>query len=68
MHTNQRIDTREAAKYTGISYSKLTKLRCYGGGPKYFKIGERVVYATGDLEAWMNRHIRENTSQPQVKW
>lgn len=68
MQINHRIDTREAAKYTGLSYSKLTKLRTYGGGPKYFKIGERVVYAIADLDAWMNRHIRENTSQPQVKW
>jgi predicted DNA-binding transcriptional regulator AlpA len=67
MQIVSRINVKEAAIYTGISVSKLNKLRTYGGGPKYFKIGERVVYAIADLDTWMNRHIRENTSQPQVK-
>ncbi len=67
MQVQRRIDTREAAIYTGLSYSKLTKLRTYGGGPKYLKIGERVIYAVSDIDSWLERHVRQNTSQPQAK-
>jgi predicted DNA-binding transcriptional regulator AlpA len=68
MHDIRRVNVREAAAYIGISKSKMDKLRCYGGGPRYFKIGDRVVYAITDLDAWLERHARENTLQPQVKW
>lgn len=51
MATNVRV--REAAAYMGLSKSLLDKLRHFGGGPRYFKIGRAVVYSTTDLDAWM---------------
>ena len=64
----RRLNSREAATYLGISYSKLTKWRTFGGGPKYIKLSERVVYDIAELDNFMDRNTRENTSQPQVKW
>lgn len=50
------IRVREAADYVGLSKSTLDKLRCYGTGPRYFKLGRAVVYDTADLDAWVASH------------
>ena len=48
-----RKSTLEAAKHVGLSTSTLAKLRVFGGGPRYAKLGRRVVYASTDLDAWL---------------
>jgi predicted DNA-binding transcriptional regulator AlpA len=63
MQLNRKVDTKEAATLLGISRSKLTKLRTYGGGPRYFKLDHRVVYDVADLDSWVAARARQNTSQ-----
>jgi predicted DNA-binding transcriptional regulator AlpA len=46
------LRTPEAARFLGLSGRTLEKHRTYGTGPKYRKIGGRVVYALDDLKAW----------------
>jgi predicted DNA-binding transcriptional regulator AlpA len=58
------INASEAAEYLGISVSTLSKRRVFGGGPKYLKLGRRVVYDPRDLDAWLNAHRRASTSDP----
>jgi predicted DNA-binding transcriptional regulator AlpA len=53
--------TKEAAHYLGLSKSTLDKLRCFGGGPRYYKLGKPVVYAVGDLDAWKAERARTST-------
>ena len=43
----------QAAEYLGLSKSALDKMRCYGGGPTYAKLGTTVVYQAADLDAWV---------------
>lgn len=43
----------QAAEYIGVSKSLLDKLRCYGGGPVYAKLGATVIYSVADLDAWV---------------
>jgi hypothetical protein len=45
------LRTPEAARFLGLSGRTLEKHRTYGTGPKYRKIGGRVVYALDDLKA-----------------
>ena len=45
------LRTPEAARFLGLSGRTLEKHRTYGTGPRYSKIGGRVVYAIGDLQA-----------------
>jgi len=55
MHSTEhhrKLDSPEAAEYLGISVSTLSKRRVDGDGPKYLKLGRRVVYDTRDLE-WL---------------
>jgi hypothetical protein len=42
----------------------LEKHRTYGTGPKYRKIGGRVVYALDDLKAWADLGAKTSTSDP----
>ena len=59
---HRRISGAEAAEYLGISASTLSKLRVFGGGPKFHKLGRRVVYDTRDLDGWFEARMRASTS------
>jgi predicted DNA-binding transcriptional regulator AlpA len=41
--------TPEAARFLGLSTRTLEKHRCCGTGPRYRKLGGRIVYAYDDL-------------------
>lgn len=56
------LSTPDAATYCGSSASTFEKLRVFGGGPAYLKIGRRVVYALEDLDAWLATKRRSSTS------
>ena len=60
------LRTPEAARFLGISPRTLEKHRSYGTGPKYRKIGGRVVYALSDLKAWADVGLKQSTSDPGV--
>jgi predicted DNA-binding transcriptional regulator AlpA len=66
MKIQEYLDTRQAAEFTSLSVSTLTKLRLTGGGPRYLKLGRRVVYAQATLIDWMHRRERASTSDPGV--
>jgi predicted DNA-binding transcriptional regulator AlpA len=58
------LRTSEAARFLALSARTLEKHRCYGTGPKYRKLGGRVIYALEDLRAWANLVIKKSTSHP----
>ena len=58
------LRTKEAAYFLGLSRRTLEKHRTYGTGPRYSKIGGRVVYALADLQAWADRGLKASTSDP----
>ena len=60
------LRTPEAARFLGLSGRTLEKHRIYGTGPKYRKIGGRVVYALDDLQAWADLGAKNSTSDPGV--
>ncbi len=49
------VDTRRAARLTGLSPATLATLRVRGRGPRYHRPGgtRRVVYRVADLHEWM---------------
>jgi hypothetical protein len=59
----ETLNVIQAANYTSISKSSLDKLRVYGGGPLYIKVGARVVYDRVDLDTWLVGKKVANTSQ-----
>jgi hypothetical protein len=58
----QTLNVIQAADYTNISKSSLDKLRVYGGGPLYIKVGARVIYDQVDLDTWLIGKKIANTS------
>ena len=54
--------TRQAADYLQVSKSLLDKLRCYGGGPVYAKLGSTVIYSSDDLDAWLTTKKRQTAN------
>lgn len=55
-----------AAQHVGLSVSTLNKLRVFGGGPVFLKLGRRVAYDLGDLDAWLATKRRRSTSDAGV--
>ncbi len=57
-----RLPVNAAAAYAGISVSTLNKLRVFGGGPIFLKLGRRVIYEIADLDDWLASKRRSSTS------
>ena len=58
------LTTEEAARYLTLSPRTLERYRVTGEGPRFLKIGRRVVYRRCDLDAWLKNKIRRSTSDP----
>jgi excisionase family DNA binding protein len=60
--TPKYLSVEEAARYCRVSASTFNKLRLYGGGAPFLKIGRRVLYDLADLDAWLAAQRRRSTS------
>ena len=56
------LRTPEAARFLGLSPRTMEKHRTYGTGPRYSKLGGRVVYRVDDLQAWVTQGAKASTS------
>ena len=55
---------KEAAEWLGCSVNFLEKLRCYGGGPRFIRVGKRTLgYDIEDLQAWLESKKVANTTE-----
>ena len=61
------LDSHSAAHRMGIAPSTLAKMRVVGIGPEYYKLGRRVVYRAGDIDAYMESRRRRSTSDEGAK-
>ncbi len=57
------FNNAEAAKYLNVSQSMLAKRRLSGDGPRYSKLGKRVVYELSDLDQWIANRRHLSTSE-----
>lgn len=60
--SDRYLHTKEAAKLLSLSFRTLEKHRVYGTGPRFMKLGGRVVYKIEDLHSWASRGSRRSTS------
>lgn len=49
----EAIAAADVSKYFPLNRGTLANLRCQGKGPKWYKIGQKVVYRVSDLEAYV---------------
>jgi hypothetical protein len=59
----QLLNELDAAALLGLSPRSLRKWRWAGKGPRFRKLGRRVLYELRDLEAFIEAGVRESTSQ-----
>ena len=63
--TRRWLRVASAADHLGIGVGTLNKLRVWGGGPAYSKLGATVVYDVADLDAWAAaRKVRSTSQKP----
>ncbi|WP_395697197.1 helix-turn-helix transcriptional regulator [Methylocella sp.] len=62
MVAKRKLNTSELAAYAGMSKGFFDKKRVFGGGPKYLKVGSRVVYDIADVDEWLAANRRTSTS------
>jgi len=58
------INQLELAVRWGISHRTLERWRWTGEGPKFLKVGGRVVYRLSDVEEYEQSIVRSSTSDP----
>ena len=57
------LNGREAAMALRLSERTLERLRLRGDGPRYCKIGRRVVYPQAELDSWVLTRLVASTSE-----
>jgi hypothetical protein len=58
------LTTPEAAAYLRLSPRTLENWRWRGEGPRFRKLGDRVLYALVELDRWQAARDRTSTSDP----
>nr|CUV26855.1 conserved protein of unknown function [Ralstonia solanacearum] len=58
--TPQQVSDRYAGR---ISPRTLANWRSAGTGPRFLRLGGRILYALNDLAAWEARHTVSGTSE-----
>lgn len=49
---SNKLNTQQAAAYLGLKPCTLEAWRCRKRGPRYAKLGSRVMYDQDELEIW----------------
>jgi predicted DNA-binding transcriptional regulator AlpA len=63
----QTLRVPAAAEYCQIAKSTLDKLRVYGGGPIFIRVGKRIIYDRADLDTWLLDRKVANTAGAKVQ-
>jgi hypothetical protein len=51
--TRKAITPEVASQIYGVNVGTLANLRSQRRGPKFFKVGRRVIYRVEDFEKWL---------------
>jgi hypothetical protein len=63
--TPRLVNTKGATEIIPVSESQLNKLRCYGGGPAFIRVGRSIFYEVSSLEDWIDANRHSTTSDYQ---
>ena len=58
----KRFKPQEAADYIGVSKGYLDRLRTAGGGPRFIKLGKKVLYDIADIDRWIESKKQISTA------
>jgi predicted DNA-binding transcriptional regulator AlpA len=55
------LEIDDVAELLHISRSLLAKWRMLGRGPRFMKVGRRILYASGEVSRWLEAQERSST-------
>jgi hypothetical protein len=58
-NTSPLLDTQKAASYLNTTVATLANWRCKGIGPRYLKVGAKVLYRLSDIDRWLDANAVE---------
>ena len=64
--TIKHLNPLELARRWSMSPRTLERWRWTGEGPRYLKVGKRIVYRLDDIEAFEAVRLHESTGVPVV--
>lgn len=62
-HNRELISAKQTARMLGVHPNTLCKWRIRGIGPRYMKIGQKIIYRVSDIDDWLGRRTYDNTTQ-----
>jgi predicted site-specific integrase-resolvase len=65
--STRHLNQVEVAKRWGFSPRTLENWRCRGEGPRFLKIGGKVVYRLEDVEAFEQNQLRAKTASARER-
>ena len=57
------LTPKETAERLRLSQGTLSNWRVQGEGPRFIKLGRKVLYPLVEVEAYEKRQLRANTTQ-----
>jgi predicted DNA-binding transcriptional regulator AlpA len=60
------LTQKEVAAHLRLSERTLERYRVSGTGPRFIRLGRRIVYRRGDIEEWASAHTVTSTSEYEV--
>jgi hypothetical protein len=57
------VNTSTASRMIGLAAGTLENLRISGGGPRFIKHGNKVVYDPADIRDWLEGRKLSSTSE-----
>jgi hypothetical protein len=57
----------QVAKYLHTTVNSLAQMRYLGSGPKFTKVGHRVLYRWTDVLEWLQHNTIQRTDDPRGK-
>ena len=61
------LNTKQAARTLGVSHRTLEDWRCTGSGPRFLKLGNRMVrYRLSDLQEFLQLPAFSNTAEAKA--
>ena len=69
MHTDDThyLNSQQVAQLLGLAANTLAKWRLSGIGPRYSKLGRRVVYQRSEIDEWLAGNRYRSTSEYGLK-
>jgi hypothetical protein len=56
MTQRRTLTPKEVGKIYGLNPLTLANLRCQRRGPRYYRIGRKIVYKVADIESYLFAH------------